>query len=197
MPVTLKPYALLTLEQAKAYLKIPVGNEHDDPITTMINGITQRLESAARRLFVSRDESPTNFYDARGKSKLFLTNYPVEVTQVQVRDAVGETFLTVETTDYEVDSTQGILYRVNGTWPDGPMTMAVDESAGYGDLDDPSFPSDLIQIASDYLKFCYDRWSANLIATANQSVSGSSASVVPEPPKDILTALTPYIKRRF
>lgn len=190
--------ALFSLADAKAYLRIPVGNEHDNQLVLMVNGVSARLEALTRRIFVGRsaDDLGTLVTSGRGMDHLILPFFPVTVEAIQTRESVGDTFsaLTVNT-DYEVDEANGIIYLVGQTFPRGPMTASIDYGAGYDGR--AGVPQDIVQLAGEYLKFVYDRWSANLIATASQSVSGSSASVVPAPPKDLMDQITLLKKRRL
>lgn len=190
--------ALFSLEEAKAYLKIKVGTEHDDQLVLMVNGVSARIETLTRRMFVGRDadDMGTLLTDGKGKDHFLLPYFPVGVTSVQIRDSIGQAWqeLTANT-DYEVDEGNGIIYLAGTCFPSGPMTLSVDYGAGYGER--TAVPADILHLAGEYLKFVYDRWSANLVAMAGSSVSGSSASVVPNPPKDVMDALALLKKRRL
>jgi uncharacterized phiE125 gp8 family phage protein len=121
--VALNRNAIITLEEAKSYLKVEHDIE-DSLIEGLINQASDQIEYDNNTCIVSQDfyDEP---YDGTGDNFLILRNYPVN-TIISVKIDNTE----IPSSEYSVIGREGTLnfYR---TLPPGPGRIKVFYNAGY------------------------------------------------------------------
>lgn len=124
--------ALVTLEEAKEYLKVTTSNE-DAVLSHIVNAVSAWVAGYLKRNLVSA--ARVEYYSGDGSVELVLKNYPVTVlTYIRVDE--NRTFgsdTAVDSTDYILKPVQGIVRAFNlyGNWPCGESNIKVSYTAGY------------------------------------------------------------------
>jgi hypothetical protein len=191
-----KSTTLFSLAAVRAYLEIKgVANQGDDALlTTIADGVSERVEQMTSRRFVTQEVVEKG--DARGRDSFLLRYMPAaNVTQVRTRTHVSEEWVTETLTDFELDGFTGRLYAKSGAFPSGPLTVEVTYDAGFGAQDSADLPSGLVEAALAWVEFCYKRKKVGVIVTST-SAGGGNITMVPKPPADIENAILSYKKYR-
>ncbi|WP_018130709.1 head-tail connector protein [Effusibacillus pohliae] len=127
--MALGPYALLTLVEAKDYLKIePADTTEDALLERLIDRASSMLERKYGRPLKERAFTD-DVYNGSGDPYLVLRTYPVTVTEVKIDD------VPILSTDYVVQLENGILVR-RGIWPEGIGNIKVSFTGGYQTVPD-------------------------------------------------------------
>jgi len=105
----------------------------DAAITAMIPQVTRLIENILGRTYFTTGSDTTEYPWIRndGSTRLFLNLWPVVGTITSIHESQDNarvydatTLLTVDT-EYLLEPTNGIVYRVGGYWPVGPRTVKV------------------------------------------------------------------------
>jgi len=113
--MALLPYALVTLDEAKAALGISDSSQ-DAEIEALVNAATRVIEGFTQRAFVQRafDEYYPGGVNGRrgGSRRIFLQHYPI-VSVASITDDAGE---EVESDEFTIWPEQGFLEHI-WCWP--------------------------------------------------------------------------------
>jgi len=138
-------YALVTLLQAKDYMKVE-HTEEDTLIEDLINRATYYLEQRKYQRALKQRTFTDELYNGMGTKELRLSTFPVKsVSSVSYVDDGGN-----ETTidDYRIDEKRGILFR-HGGWLDGVSNYKITWVGGYDPI--PYWlEQECLQLVSDW-----------------------------------------------
>lgn len=125
--MALDPYALISLQQAKDYMKVE-HNEEDTLIEDLINRATYYLERRKYQRALKQRTFTGELYNGMGTRELRLSTFPVvSVSSVShVDDSGNESTIN----DYKIDGRRGILFRHSG-WIDGVSNYKITWVGGY------------------------------------------------------------------
>lgn len=142
--MALDPYALVTLQQAKDYMKVE-HEEENTLIEDLINRATYYLEQQKYRRPLKQRTFTDELYNGMGTKELRLSTFPVaSISTVGYVSSSGHVALT----DYRVDARRGILYR-SGGWIDGVSNYQITWIGGY-DLVPYWLEQECLQLVSDW-----------------------------------------------
>lgn len=122
--------SLTTLARVKAYLGL-AGDDQDELLQTIIDGVSQAIEQLCGRPFAEVER--TEFHDGQGSSALVLRCRPV-TDVASLRDDPSGTFpegSELAAASYAVYPEEGILERKDGCFADGRRNVRVVYTAGY------------------------------------------------------------------
>jgi len=127
--------ALITLADAKSYLKVATGTTSEDAIISdLINEVSVWINSYCGRQFIQT--TYTEYYEGTGDSSLVLKQFPVQSVTSLYRDVTRQ--WTVDTAidlvhDVQLDADTGLLVLWNheNSFGTGPGIVKVVYSAGY------------------------------------------------------------------
>jgi hypothetical protein len=152
-------YALVTIDQAKQSLKIPLDDTSQDAaVQAQVDHVSAAVARYCDRVFVVQ----TYRDQLRSVCSWLRYGEPLPTAQKPIAEAEGEPLITItqdgaelEATVYEVDAERGLLYRLDSAGASAAWTGStaiLDYTAGY----DP-IPDD-VQAAT--LEWITARWSA-------------------------------------
>lgn len=163
--------ALVTLEEAKSFLK--VKDDNDVVVLEMlIDNISEYFGTATQRNLVSTVYT-NQYFDGNGQEIFYFPNWPVTVLTSVYEDGV----LLVENTDYYAYLDEGKLARIGARWLKGRKTLKMTFTAGYVVTGaSPTLPKDLrsaclMQLGADWKKFQHNSWGETSRSIAQQSVT--------------------------
>lgn len=190
---------LFSLAKVKDYVKAGASQVHDQQLIQIADAVSQRIEAFTRRPWVTR--TVTEMRDGDGKQHFQLRHFPVQsITSARYRFSLLDGWTNLNpATDLELDDFRGYVYLKSlvWCWPKGPRTVEITYVAGFGNQDAPELPQDVYHAGLDFVKFVYDRWKTDAVALGSLSVSGSTAVVVPDLPKDLKDVLAMHTKVRL
>lgn len=129
--MSLSPYALITLQDAKEHLTI-VGADSDPVIEGLVNTATEAIEEfCGERELVTREA--LEVHDGDGSNELQLRQYPVtDVSLVEFWD--GTAWLPYDPDDYGLYIVEPVLDTIgfrNLCFPRGRQNVRVTRTAGF------------------------------------------------------------------
>lgn len=154
MAEVLDQYALITLEDAKMYLRIGSSDStYNDIITILINSVSQAIEKFIGRNIIERQYEEV--YSGTGVVSINLRQYPVSAISGVWMDATSkfETDSLLDPDTYYCNRESGILYRVGGVFDKGANNIKVEYTAGY-----ETVPADLRLITMVLVRIYFERW---------------------------------------
>lgn len=198
MSTDTKATSLFSLSTLKQYLKIDSDNtEYDERLVIIGDGISERAERIAGRLFVSRQL--TQLLDGSGRYDLWLHHYPVKsVSSLRFRySLLGEWIVVDVATQLAIDLDLGILYLKELSFPKGPLRVELTHVVGFDEKDGDGLPADVVQASLDYTKLVYNRWDSGGVMASSISIGPQSVSVVLDVPRDIVQVFERYRPKRI
>ena len=147
-----KATTLFSLAVVRAYIPIESSNtKHDDALTKIADGVSERIESWTGRRFVTRNL--TEYYEGRNRPNLQLRTFPVQsITTLKIRLTTSDTYVLVPAEDYDTDLRLGIVYLKNtvpglslDVFPNEFKAVEVVYSAGWAAQDAAGLPQDIYQ----------------------------------------------------
>jgi len=184
-----------SLDDVKPWLKLPLTTvEHDAVLEHLANAVTEALEAATGRIFVSRSiteiwsgESLTQGLSASGVrvgTRLPLRGYPgVVVSSFTVDD------VAVPASDYVLAANTGVIRFVSRVITCDLGNLVITYTAGYARA---SLPARVTQIGLEMLRHRYQDWAANADHVSTLTLGGQQyipQSTWPYHVKDTLDAL--------
>lgn len=195
MPVVaLLPYALVSFNLGKAYLKIPDAyTDDDDLIRFSINSATDFLESETQR-FLGPRTGIVEYQDGRGQNVILLKQWPVNaLTEIRIDNSSLFLADTVQPlADYALVDDNMALLRINSTFHRGYRNIKITYSAGYATV-----PSDLQEAALWTMFWKFKTRNAGDIGRTTQTKEGESTSYSQEAPADVKNAIARYKRTEF
>ena len=124
--------ALISLNEAKQFLKLTVNTE-DDLVGDTVNAVSDWINKYCDRKFLSAER--TEYYNGNGTSELALKNFPVTAIGSLYDDplrAFGASTL-IPSTDYILDGNAGLVQLFNGhtNFFEGFQNIKITYTAGY------------------------------------------------------------------
>ena len=177
--------ALVTLDEAKAFLK-KTDDADLSVLELLIDGVSEQFNAATDRTL--KTTTYTDLYlDGNGQPDIYLPNYPVTTLTSVYEDG---TLLTEGLTgDFVLYSSNNgaWLHKLSGTWLEGPKTIKITYTAGYGAVSpagSPALPQRvktacLIQLGDFWQKFSHKSWGETARSLANQSVTIVDKDILP------------------
>lgn len=174
MPVTLLTEALVSIDEAKLYLKrqgLDLGDDHDDLLKELINYATGQIESPAytgRRL-VSRTYTAGTalVVSGNGTSEIYAPEYPLTAVAA-VRSLDGNGTPTARVLTGMRFSPAGLIVLPHDVFPAGTRNIQIDCTAGIG----------LTSAQGKALQGAACRWIQVMLGDQNQGIGrGSTMSI--------------------
>jgi uncharacterized phiE125 gp8 family phage protein len=119
----LSPNALITLAEAKRYLKVEHDLE-DTLIEDFINSATEKIERRNNSIIKARD-IVGEVHDGLGDKMLVLRNFPVNT--LQSVEILGE---DISISNFTINSAEGTIHR-GSRFPNRDASVVVSYNAGY------------------------------------------------------------------
>jgi hypothetical protein len=138
--MALNPNAIITVQQAKDYLKVDY-TEEDSLIESLINQASDYLEKFKHKRKIKKTTITNELYNGNNRKRLFLKNYPISNVTV-TKD--GQPF-----TDFKANLQTGILFCTNGVWNPDFQNISVSYDAGYDPIPD-SFVRECLNLVSEW-----------------------------------------------
>ena len=191
---------IITLDEMKAYLKVPRDNSGSDEVLALVKAASEGwVQTYCSRRFVSA--SYTERYNGSGRKALRVIETPVSTSPLAtvMEDGVALGVAAVYSTSADViyDQVSGIFHRLPTSrrstvqspgWADGIQNIEVTYTGGYPD---GSVPGDL-RLATCFIGALMwrhsDRFEAGLLSRADGAHSVSFADELPMVIKTILNA---------
>lgn len=144
--MALLAYALTTVARQKSFLGISSAS-YDTLLENLINAATDCLEHYCDRRFKVQTIS-NEVYDGDNTKKLVLRQWPVDTGEsftLQERSSIDNEndWDTIDSGDYFVKATAGIIEYVNGVFSEVPQHFRISYTAGYDYDNAASFLSDV------------------------------------------------------
>lgn len=156
---------LVTFANAKSYLGLV--DSQSTLAGLLITAVSKRVIALTRRKIYAADY--TEYIDGHGDDIIILKQYPVNsITNIYLDS--GRTFAAasaLETTDYYLNSDEGIIQLYSKTTARGSKTIKVAYNAGYSTI-----PEDLQQAVFEALDWNMKRFEGSSIGTEMQSAGG-------------------------
>lgn len=186
--------ALVSLEDAKAFLKLTASSE-DTIVSDLVNAVSVSINRYCGRVFLSADY--TEFLDGDGSGELILSNFPVTVLTslnddpswrqwqaLTAKDVVNDVILEAKT---------GVvrLWNNGGRFLRGHQNVKAVYTAGYT-LD--TIPYDVALackfLVSQFYRQAYSQWRRGI---QSEQIQDRNTTFTNDPiPKDIAMMLDPY-----
>jgi len=195
MPIALQSNALVTLELAKLYLKIPaLETTQDDIVTFWINASSDRIEQETRRKL--KAQSFTEFHHGRSSNIILLKQFPVSSSPFPQVFIDGSSDFGSET---EVDSDSirladdsNSLVLLGQRFPSGYQNIKVIYTAGFSTV-----PSDLQNAALWMITWYHKAREGGDIGRESKSKGDETISFLQKAPSDIKDAILAYTRTEF
>jgi uncharacterized phiE125 gp8 family phage protein len=190
--------ALVTLTDAKQYLKVTTSND-DAILATLINSVSAWIQGYLKRNLVSK--TYTEYYSGDGSNELILRNTPiVSITSIYVDSLrAWASDNLVDSTDYIIKKGSGIVQAFNLLygWTCGESNIKITYVAGYSigiTGGDGTLPHDIRLAVKRLLDLHYRMgYSQRKLDTQSESIGGMNTQFKDEDiPKDIKSMLDGY-----
>lgn len=188
--MTLNANAILTLNEAKTYLKLPLVNtSQDDVIELWINAAADFFETECDRI-LKKKTGIVEYHGSKASQSIVLRQFPViAVTEIRVDPTAAFTDpgTIVDPSSYAWDEEGEVTYLTGRCFPSGKKSVKVTYDAGY----DP-VPYDLKEAANWYVYWRSKIRDAGDIGRSTRSKEGESTSYSQSVPQDIMDTLLRY-----
>ena len=172
--MTLNSNALITLEQAKIFVKVPTAETtHDILLEDFINEASQLIESYCNRKFALQEY--TEVHSGNGLSQIMTKAFPV-VSITSLYDDITRAFTDViDVVNYTLirdESGHGYgIERFDNRFSRGQRNVKIIFQGGYSDI-----PSDLqlackVTLAFYYFKQQEQEWTTNTKAKGDENIT--------------------------
>jgi len=172
--MTLNANALITLAQAKIFVKVPTAETtHDTLLEDFINESSQLIESYCNRKFVLQEY--TEIHSGNGLTQLMTRSFPI-VSVTSLYDDISRAFTTViDPNNYTImQDEKGLAYgieRFDNIFIRGQRNVKVIFQGGYSVI-----PSDLqlackVTLAFYYFKQQEQEWTTNTKAKGDENIT--------------------------
>lgn len=177
--------ALVTLNEAKTWLDIPLSDTAQDALLEgLINTASTRIENHCSRLF--KRTQRTELYDGRNSDLLLLKNYPAEKPTALV---IHGTVLELGSFELQDEMTVKLL---GGVFPKGSLNVQVTYFAGYATI-----PDDVQTAAKFLVQWLYSVRTDRRIGIQSKNKQSESISFTSGMPQEIVEMLQPYVRMEF
>ncbi len=121
---------LITLSDLKTFLDIT--SDYDNVLNIIIPGVSLFIERYIGRT-VAEATYTNEYYDGSGNKSIILNNFPVSaVSSLQERQIAenSDSWETLDSEDYYIDETTGVITKVYGIFSSGKQKYRVTYTAG-------------------------------------------------------------------
>lgn len=188
--------ALVTLAEAKVYLKITSGTEHDAVLEVLINSVSRWAREYMGRNLVTPAAAYVEYYHGNGARDLILRNRPILTVSSIYEDALrvwaADTLVSLSA-DIMQNKDAGALICWNNKsfWSPGTANIKVTYTAGYAVADVPADVKLAIYRTVD--KHWRDGFTHRRLDVSSQSVGEQNTTYSgPQFSKDVLDILARY-----
>ena len=194
MAETLLVQALLTLEEAKVYLKRTTTTD-DEVITRLINYATGQIEQFTDRQLKLRTYTGGGAirFSGRGVNEVAFPQFPIStVDMIEVLDGTGAVIRELNITGWRA-SARGMLYLPNDGFERGYLNHVYTGAAGIS-TSSAEWKA-LTGICLRWVQVMFQDWHNGIGRGVAMTVGGNSVSLIDAPmPKDIRSALLPFAR---
>lgn len=130
--------ALITLEDYKKYKKI-TKTDSDEELNAIISSVSSLIKTYCGHSFIDYyTTSKVEVFNIKSSQHAILLNeWPVKtVSLVEYRDSYDQTYTTLDTSEYYVDTSIDTLFKHSGYWPEGFGSVKITYTAGYASTPD-------------------------------------------------------------
>lgn len=192
--MALNSNAILTLDQAKTHLDIPLANtQYNDRVEQFINSVSDHIEYLTGRKL--KQATYTHQFTGQGTPFLVLREYPVTSIAAIHVDA-GWTFgvgSLVSASDYAILKEVGVIRKAPALWDDSAAyAIRVEYDAGFATL-----PFDIQQAALSMLEIVYDMRDQRSTRVQSRSKLGDSVSWADKIPDHVTAMLAPHVREAY
>jgi len=127
----------ITIDEYKALEGITSGTE-DEKLEILIPSVSQLVKTyCANSIIDFSTSAKTELFTVDYNSHILqLTESPlIAITSVRVKESIGNSFVALASTDYNIDKKTDSVIRISGSkyrnWPKGPEAVEVVYTAGY------------------------------------------------------------------
>lgn len=193
--MTLNANALVTLNQAKSYLKIPLAETSKDAhVELLINSASQYLETECDRALAKRT-SLVEYLDGNGQKIIVPKQWPIiSIAELRIdsESKFTDASTLVAASDYAITDDGTAILLLSGAVPIAHRAVKLTHTCAY----DP-VPADL-QEACLWVVFWKDRIrDAQDIGRTTKNKEGESISYLQDAPKDVRDAIMRYKRTEF
>jgi len=183
---------LLTLAELKTQLRIPdTDTSKDAELNLIIDGVSAQIATMANRVF-GFDEVKETFYNSVDMDRLFFSQWPVKLADIQMLQLDGVNILpTIDVKpgspngDWILEEETGTLFRPNAPWNG---TLFAHYSGGWKIPD--AAPADLKRAASVAMREDYYTYVRGTVLSGVRMIAHKGARVQYYPPGQISATQT-------
>lgn len=131
------------------------ATKDDVKLALLVESVSQLVKTyCANSIIDFATSAKTEIFTVDFKSHILqLTESPlIAITSIRIKDSIGDSFVALAATDYNIDKKTDSVIRISGTqyknWPQGPESVEVVYTAGYA-----STPLDLKLAVSDLITY--------------------------------------------
>lgn len=194
--MALNANALVTLNAAKAYLKIPLAEtSKDSHIELLINSASEYLERECDRV-LKKVTGIVEYQDGNNTKVIVTKQWPITAVSELKLDSSGSSAFGADTVvasgDRAITDDDTAILLIADRTPRGQRTVKITYDAGYATI-----PADL-QEACLWVVYWKDRIrDAGDIGRTTKNKEGESISYLQDAPKDVRDAIARYKRTDF
>lgn len=190
--------SILTLGDIKQFIEGSTtgSSTYDEQYNQLVNGISAHFNSYCGRVLKATTYSSSGVepdYDGDGTAHLYLRNFPVSTSTVDVYVDSNWAFTTdtqLDSTSYRINKNNGHIFLQSEVFTKGTMNVRVTYEAGYADA---VMPYDLKRAALEACQFFWNReQKKDRIGVRNESFEGGSRSFETDMPWSVQKLLDLY-----
>lgn len=180
---------LITLEYYKQVKQLKKADD-DNKLGLIISGVSQLVKTYCGNTFNDYVDTALveSFSLDIGMPYIMLGESPlISVSSIDERTDVTSDYSSLETSDYEIDTSSDLIYRVGQDWPSGINAVKVTYTAGYSEI-----PYDLKLAVVDMVHYYHKdeyKQMRTLGAASIQNVVASAVENLPGFPDHIRRVL--------
>lgn len=199
MTINLRANALVTLDMAKNYLKIPLATiTSDDDIKLFINAASDFLVRECQRNFIT--QAYTEVRSGRKNNIMLLNQWPVlTITSLKIDDSSQFTDPTtvIAATDYTIADEGNSIAMINQVFPSGYNNVQVVYSAGLGTVGGDDLPYDLIHSCLWAVAYYREMRDARNYGITQRSKGDESYQISQAAPQEVKDCISRYKRTEF
>lgn len=150
---------LVSFNAVKAYVGAENTNDYDEILEQLIDSISWKFNSYTNRKLKARDL--TEYYNGKGKTTLYLKEYPVNSTNETIEIYVDSdrgygADKKIDSDTIIIDTDAGKITLEEDSFVDYPQGTKVVYNAGYSTI-----PYDLAEACRKQIKYEFNKWKDN------------------------------------
>ena len=176
---------LISLEDLKTQLRIDVTDtSKDDELNLIIDGVSATIAMMANRSF-GYDEVQETFFNCVDEDRLYFSQWPVKLADIQSLTQNGVDILATYGTDWTIEENKGFLFSPNVPWNG---TIDAHYTGGYKLPDEA--PKDLVRAASAAMREDYYIFVRGAVLSGVRMIAHKQARIQYYPPGQVGATLT-------